>query len=422
MKKYFRLNPYCYFVRGEKEGCVYNLLNGKMTIIYNDKKCEIIELCEKNVVLQSISNIDYAFLDKLQQLDIGMYYDKPLYIDKVSVGLPQPIEKSLSSNSKILNLSIELDNACNFDCNFCILNDNTLYRRTGCKRWRLDGNLLNMNEWKCVIDQVSCLSCEHIVFYGGEPLLKLSQIQELCQYISEQRIKKISIYTNGSILDDDIVQLINKYSIKLHIQILGGSNLVYEKITGVSNLFDRVYNNVKRLINEGIDFDILFLVTRDNDMEIEIAYEKYSKIIQSNKIKFDYIYPIPENDFYSKKYSGMLYNKKESFCTSRLNISSFCDAQKQHNCYSNQIAITATGDVLPCIMSRSFVLGNIRKENIATILRTDNYETLKNLNKDKIEKCKTCALKYGCFDCRALEYSATGNLYGIEFCDRVDGF
>lgn len=416
MDNYFRLNSYCYLVRGKKNGCIYNLLNGKMTIINNEEVCNVLELCEKNIEIKCIPEVSRDFLNKLQKLDIGMYYDKPVYIDKLSVGIPRQIENSFSSNYKVTKLYIELDNVCNFNCNFCKSNDDTLYRKTGCKRWKLKDKLLGLKDWKSIIEQASKLSCEHIVFVGGEPLLRINDLQELCGYIKEKGIDKITIHTNGSILNDNIIQFIKKYNIVLNIQILGISNLTYEKITGFPNLYDKVYNNIESFIAENIDFDITYLITRDNDTEVEIAYRKYLEILKPNKIKYDFIYPVPQNDFYSEKYKEILYDKKSTLNTSKLNAGLFCAAQKEHNCYSNQIAITGSGDVLPCIMSRKFVLGNVKKDDLVTIYRMSDYEFYKNLNKDKIKKCSTCSLRYGCFDCRALEYSATEDLFGMEFC------
>lgn len=40
--------------------------------------------------------------------------------------------------------------------------------------------------------------------------------------------------------------------------------------------------------------------------------------------------------------------------------------------------------------------------------------------KSDLDTCKECELNFKCFDCRALEYSKTKNLYGMHYCERVD--
>ena len=68
-------------------------------------------------------------------------------------------------------------------------------------------------------------------------------------------------------------------------------------------------------------------------------------------------------------------------------------------------------------MSRKFVIGNVKQYGIVEILKNSKYEYYRGINKKVIDKCCNCALKYACFDCRALEYSATGKVLGMEYCD-----
>lgn len=416
MNNFFRLNSYCYLIDGEKNGCIYNIIDGKMIIINKDIY-EMLVLCEKNMRLKDVLNVNYNLLDKLQDMDIGCYHEKPVYIDKLAVGIPQEIEKSLPGNHEIPTVFIELDNTCNLNCIFCKKDDNTLFRRTGCKRWSLGGRALDLEMWKSIIIQVSRLSCKHLVFIGGEPFLHYEFLKELCIHAFDQGIEKITIYTNGSILDESILEFLKKYDIALHVQILGYGNETYETITGISSLGSKVFNNVKKMAVENINYTLTYLVNRFNEDEIETAFKEYSNFTKINKIRTEFIYPVPDNIFYSKKYRNSMYDKKKDLSRVSMSINSFCSTKKLHNCYSYQIGITAAGDVLPCIMSRKFILGNVRENDMAKILRSSNYEYYRNLNKDAIEKCKFCALKYGCFDCRALEFSATENPCGMEYCN-----
>ena len=48
--------------------------------------------------------------------------------------------------------------------------------------------------------------------------------------------------------------------------------------------------------------------------EIENIYEYYGQLTgDKKKIKLDFIYPVPQNRFYSKKNITSLYDKKSSF-------------------------------------------------------------------------------------------------------------
>lgn len=67
-------------------------------------------------------------------------------------------------------------------------------------------------------------------------------------------------------------------------------------------------------------------------------------------------------------------------------------------------------------MSRKLNLENIFNNKLYEIL-DDRYNDIIHLNKSKIKKCKDCSYRYGCFECRALEISATDELDGIEYCE-----
>lgn len=414
--KYFRLNAYCHLVEGKVNGCIYNLINGNM-IILNKQNQDMLRLCEKNIGLENIPGIDYDLINRLEEMNIGQYYSAPVYIDKYEIGQFKPLEAVTSNNHEVNTVFIELNNACNLNCVFCENGGNSLFRKTGCKRWGMNDMILSFNDWKSIISQASKLNCKHLIFIGGEPFLQEELLKKICSYAVEIGIMKISIYINGSLLTYETIKFMKLYNIELIIQIFGFHDDTYKKITGMPNMGTTIYNNVKKLAAENINYKLSYLVNKYNEEEIELTFKEYSQFTKYHQMETEFIYPIPENNYYSPKYLNLMYDKKSNLRKAGLNVKHFCNAKKQHNCYGNQIGITADGDVLPCIMSRSFVLGNVKEEKLSDILCNKKYEYFKKLNKDAIDKCKSCALKFGCFDCRALEYSATGNVHGLEYCN-----
>ncbi len=87
-----------------------------------------------------------------------------------------------------------------------------------------------------------------------------------------------------------------------------------------------------------------------------------------------------------------------------------------HNCFADRISINQSGEVLPCIMARDSSHGNILKDDLSTILDSSSYKTYSSLSKDKIEGCKDCEFKYGCFDCRPDAQSGSDNLLRKPDC------
>lgn len=414
MRSFFRLNAYCYLVGGAEGGCIYNLLTGEMLAI-NTAKYKLLVRCENNTPLEEIEGLDKSLLDQLFYKNVGMYYDAPVYVDKFYIGIHPQVERIITSNYSFTNVFIELDTVCNFDCVFCKKDDDLLFRRTGCKRWKIERPINDVNLWKNVIGQIAKLGCRQISFIGGEPFLQIDKIIELAPYIKSQGIQNIVVFTNGSLLSDEVLNLIKTFNIELNVQILANSDDTYAEITGVPDSQSVVYANILQLASSDINFNLSYLLSRFNEDEVQDAFDRYTPIAGSKRMRLEFLYPVPYNEFYSRRFIHAMYDRKRSL--RKVDVATFCHVAKYHNCYGNGIGLTAEGKVLPCIMSRSLTLGNVKDQSIVSILANSKYEYYQRLTKDRVQGCKECAYRYGCFDCRALEISATGgNIEGLEYC------
>ena len=90
---------------------------------------------------------------------------------------------------------------------------------------------------------------------------------------------------------------------------------------------------------------------------------------------------------------------------------------KYHDCLAGTVAVSADGFVLPCPLLRNLVVGDVREKSFKWIVgRSKKLREFWTMTKDKVDGCSTCPLRYICHDCRALEYQASGDLRGIEYC------
>lgn len=416
--KFFRLNEGCFIVDGTESSCIYNTISGQM-ITVNNQIANILKKCECNEDISNIDSYTYNILLNLQKLNVGNFYKKPIYIEKLTTYDVSKIEAFSKSNFEIKDLFIELTNKCNIDCIFCGKNDSTLFRKTGCKRWPLNELNIRIDRLKEIIYQAKNIGCENIFFTGGEPLLEWNYIKELVTYSKKIGIKNNTILTNGLMLNDEIINFFNKNEVKLIIQIYSFNNEIYKKITGKDDLASILIKNIKKLKHHNINFSLNLLVNKFNENNIEDTLKEYSHIVngyEKSNISMEYIYPNGGNEFYSNKYYKNMLDKTKSL--SKVYLNNLFSNKNKHNCYGYQLAITGDGQVLPCIMSRNIILGNIFKDDLIDILKKKEYKEVASITKDSINKCNKCELKYGCFDCRALEQSASGDLYGIKYCNR----
>ena len=93
--------------------------------------------------------------------------------------------------------------------------------------------------------------------------------------------------------------------------------------------------------------------------------------------------------------------------------------KKQFNpCMIGSVTISCDGSVYACRVMRKNDYGNIYITPLDVILTSSGISEYWQLNKDSLEPCKTCHLRYSCDDCRALESSLTGDPVGVYICGR----
>lgn len=91
-------------------------------------------------------------------------------------------------------------------------------------------------------------------------------------------------------------------------------------------------------------------------------------------------------------------------------------AERYHDCLAGTVSVTADGYVLPCPLLRNYVVGDLARMTLKEAVRKKRLRTFWRMTRDKIEACSTCPFRYICHDCRALEYQATGEIDGVEYC------
>ncbi|QNO15558.1 radical SAM protein [Alkalicella caledoniensis] len=150
-------------------------------------------------------------------------------------------------------LGFELTDSCNFYCIHCYL---------GKKK----NNYLNTN----IISFVEKLLGNQFVivdFTGGEPLLHPEFIDIYTFLVKRGYL--IRIYTNGSILNKEIMDLFRQYMpYHIYISVYGMTSATYQEITG-TNLFDKVFENIGVLNDICNDLTLNFTVLRQNYNDVE---------------------------------------------------------------------------------------------------------------------------------------------------------
>jgi radical SAM protein with 4Fe4S-binding SPASM domain len=71
-------------------------------------------------------------------------------------------------------------------------------------------------------------------------------------------------------------------------------------------------------------------------------------------------------------------------------------------CLDGEICVSAHGDVYPCIMERTRILGNTLSQSLEEIIEGYSAQSAWGLSKDRVPVCRDCEYRYACYDCPPL--------------------
>ena len=132
-----------------------------------------------------------------------------------------------------------------------------------------------------------------ITFTGGEPLIRKKDIIEILERLSKENLlPDITIVTNGYLIDDELLDSIEKYGgyIKFNFSIHSVDREDYYKIINPANkdknALNKIIENIDKIVKRGITIKLNVVLLKG----INSSKEKISEIIEFGlKHKINYI-------------------------------------------------------------------------------------------------------------------------------------
>lgn len=139
------------------------------------------------------------------------------------------------------NISLTITNTCNLRCRMC-------------GQWSEEGymhgnrpsaeQLMTLDDWKRVIDELADHQISSLLLRGGEPFL-FSGIIDLLEYIHANRMF-VSIDTNGTLLKKYAADLLRIGQIHVTISV-DGPEEIHDQVRGVPGCFQKIRDGIERL-------------------------------------------------------------------------------------------------------------------------------------------------------------------------------
>jgi len=348
------------------------------------------------------------------------------------------------------NIVFEVTEKCNLNCKYCALSEQ-FYQKYSERKSRN----LPFKKAQLIIDYLVSLWRDNhledttlplnVGFYGGEPLLNISLIKKITEYV--EKLKPVgkrlfySMTTNAMLLDKYMDYLAEK-EFHLHISLDGDeTSQSYRTDHYGNNSFNRVIYNVKLLKQRHSEYfnsthvNFISVLHNKNDVEPILDFFKthFNKtpiistlntvnISEVNKREFRTIFQniaqsliksanceTIEDEYFLDLPKGLRLSKFVYHTTGNIyynynhllleKITSNVISTGTCLPFSKKLFVTADGEILPCErIDRDFVLGYIHDNSVdidyKRVAELHNYYLSKNT-----DQCIRCAINMNCNQC-----------------------
>ncbi|MGX1930254.1 GTP 3',8-cyclase MoaA [Flagellimonas sp. 2504JD4-2] len=283
-------------------------------------------------------------------------------------------------NRQINYLRLAVTDRCNLRCNYCMPSEGIEFVK--------NDKLLTIDELSRISEILVGQGIDKIRITGGEPFVRKDLMVLLRKLSSMDKLKDISVTTNATLIGPYIDELKALGIKNINVSLDAINRETFERITR-RNQFDTVHNNLIRLITEGFNVRINFIVLEgQNEQDIIPILE----LMKHYNVSVRFLEEMPFNggsknfkgikwnykailEHISKSYPG--FHKLESPPTST-SINYKIEGHKgtfgiipsfsRTFCGScNRLRVTATGDVITCLYGKP-------KINLRDIVRGENEQ------------------------------------------------
>lgn len=391
----------CQFVKGAKRAAIYDLKDGKVYSI-NETGKKILENCiEKDI--NTLSDIEKSYLEKLSEMNL-------IILNEIS-NINDICTHDIKIEPKLNFMWLELTEKCNLKCIHC-------YGDCGSNKEIYDieskegKDKLKIDDWKTIISQGSEGGCDRIQFIGGEPTIFKSDLIELIGYARKKDFKEISVFTNATLIDSMFMDCFIENQVHVHFSLYGQNAEIHDSITGIDESFNRTVNNIKLMKKNNIKVFVAVIIMKENQDYVE-EIKNLIKELELDYRGYDVIRPVYKGDqnkhipdkkeVIDKKYISSPFFRTS---TEKFNLN-----KNWNNCWYGKMAVTSTGDVIPCIFERNMIISNIKDNSLQDILKSSKLEKYWGITKDDVDVCKDCEYRYACNDCRPLALGVEGDMF-----------
>jgi MoaA/NifB/PqqE/SkfB family radical SAM enzyme len=274
-------------------------------------------------------------------------------------------------------LWLELTQKCNLSCSHCYVGSGPNLPLHAAMRHE---------DWLRTIEQARELGCAALQFIGGEPLL-YPRLEELIEFASSLGYELIEIYTNGTPVTAKRASRFSELNVRVACSVYSDSAARHDAVTKVPGSFEKTIQALKELAAQNVPVRVGFIEMETNEGDFERTRNLLSKL----GIKH-----VGHDDVRNFGRGSELVEPEAPVSFPNSPFAGLCG-----QCSRGRLCVTYTGEVYPCIMSRSHVVGNVLADGLAGVLKAPaivNFRSGMNAHIDKSQS-GDCVPNRACMVC-----------------------
>jgi pyruvate-formate lyase-activating enzyme len=238
-------------------------------------------------------------------------------------------------------LWVELTNRCNLRCVHCYSDSHpgSGYR-----------DVLTTEQYVSLMTQAYELGCRKIQLIGGEPQLH-KDFGELLRATKRIGYDFVEVFSNLTKLDENTLRYAAEHGIRFATSVYSDDPAAHDAVTTVRGSHARTIGNLRRLIAAGVTTRIgLILIDPESD-QAEVAVTRTRRYLLDLGVSEVRIGPLRE------------FGRGEDLLERGPRMSGLCG-----HCWRGKLAIMPDGTASPCVMGRTWGVGNVLDTPLAKIV------------------------------------------------------
>lgn len=383
---------YRFFTVNKTGKDIVMMINGFETIENLEKK-----FCEK-YKLSFSENEEWLdeYLKMLLEKEAVILDNEPIEQDELRVAGDGSIISPMTA-------TIEVTDKCNLRCKHCYLD-------ASCER----NNMITYEQFERLVEIFKKNHVLNLELTGGELFVNPDAYKIL--ELAFKRFSTVAILTNGTIMNDEILELLarNKEKTAINVSLDSVRPEVHDAFRGMKGAFARTCNNIRKMTDAGLNVRIASSIFKENMWEIDkladLSVELGAKMFVFNFVEdFGRGNLLEKADKVEERLDAIEYMQYVNEILERYkNIIPIVNRDNKilgsENCGSavNSIVVGADGMIRPCaLFPKMNIFGNIFEEDFKNIFERDIYRKVSAIvpPSEKAGCKKSCQYYVNCRGC-----------------------